>query len=405
MQLVYELQQLISENHQISITFVRSHQELKKVRSDLSHIELLNIMADNLTKAARKTKRVAKYTSLPQNPIDFTINNITINSKYSIRSKKAYHSTYLRDYLKRKHSWSNKVIDSIWWKPYFNSLSKLSYPEKVIIYKFINDRLPTKARENKYYNFRDKQCNQCQCDIEDEDHILKCYSIKRHQSRTEWLTELSSYLSQNHTPAEIKQVILHNLNQLLEPSANIDIVTDPETFELNKANNQQSMIGWRHFIRGRMSIEWGKTISNHLFDEKLYHISAEKWAADLFSLNWKHILKIWKERCLEVHGDNPTVIEQNIKQRYFEEIQHIQSINQNLNHSNHDWILANLEDLQHYSSQNLQTWLYGAKIISRDNQQRLKQQKLLNSQNQIWHNNNSKPIDEPIEKGDLDPGE
>jgi RNase H len=89
-QLIYELNKLISENHEISINFVRSHQELKKLKSALSHIELMNVMADELTKSARKLKRKTHYTSLPQNPIDFTINDITINSKYSLRSKKAY---------------------------------------------------------------------------------------------------------------------------------------------------------------------------------------------------------------------------------------------------------------------------------------------------------------------------
>jgi hypothetical protein len=92
LQLLYELQNLISRNMTISITHVRSHQELKKVKSTLSHAEFLNTTADNLTKVARKFRRITTYTSLPQNPIDCTINNATINAKYALRSKKAYHS-------------------------------------------------------------------------------------------------------------------------------------------------------------------------------------------------------------------------------------------------------------------------------------------------------------------------
>jgi hypothetical protein len=42
-----------------------------------------------LTKAARKYRSKTTYTSLPQDPIDFTINQSTINSKYALRSKKA----------------------------------------------------------------------------------------------------------------------------------------------------------------------------------------------------------------------------------------------------------------------------------------------------------------------------
>jgi ribonuclease HI len=86
-QLLHEIETLISDNQQISIGFVRSHQELKKLKSELSHTELMNVMADaSLTRSARKFKRTRQYTTLPQNPIDFTINDIIIQkiiSQYS----------------------------------------------------------------------------------------------------------------------------------------------------------------------------------------------------------------------------------------------------------------------------------------------------------------------------------
>jgi hypothetical protein len=149
---------------------------------------------------------------------------------------------------------------------------KSSYPERVIIYKFINDRLPTNERDNKYYSFRKRHCTQCQSDNENEDHIIKCQSIKRQQSRTEWLSEISSYLSQNHTLISVKQIILHNLHQWLEPSNATEIPVDINNAELNKADFQQQIIGWRHFIRGRLSTAWGTTINRHLEKERLHHI-------------------------------------------------------------------------------------------------------------------------------------
>jgi hypothetical protein len=73
LQLVYELQKLLSQNIKIKVEFVRSHQELKTVKSDLSHLEQLNIASDKLTKTAMKFKRKTTYSSLPQNHVDFTI--------------------------------------------------------------------------------------------------------------------------------------------------------------------------------------------------------------------------------------------------------------------------------------------------------------------------------------------
>jgi hypothetical protein len=54
----------------------------------------------------------------------------------------------------------------------------------------------------------------------------KIFSIKRQQARTEWIKELSYYLSQPHTPCGAKQIILKTINQLLEPSANDDTIIE-----------------------------------------------------------------------------------------------------------------------------------------------------------------------------------
>jgi hypothetical protein len=121
-------------------------------------------------------------------------------------------------------------------------LSKLSSPEKVIIYKFINDRLPTKAREQKYYAYRNKHCSQCQCDNENEDHILQCFSIRRKQARKMWLDEVEYYLSQNHTPYKVKLTMMTQFNNWLEPTDTINILGEEENTELLLATEQQQKL-------------------------------------------------------------------------------------------------------------------------------------------------------------------
>jgi hypothetical protein len=132
LQLMHEINKLQSNDLHIKISFVRSHQELRKLKSELSHVEFLNVLADSLTKAARKLKRKSTYNSLLNNPIDLTINNKTINSYYARRSKKAFHSIKLRTFLKGKHLWSDRIIDNIWWKIYYLSVSDLNNHEKLL---------------------------------------------------------------------------------------------------------------------------------------------------------------------------------------------------------------------------------------------------------------------------------
>jgi hypothetical protein len=406
LQLMHEINKMQAINIHIKVEFVRSHQELRKSKSDLSHVEFLNTLADSLTKAARKLKRETTYNTLPNNPIDFTINNKTINSYYALRSKKAFHSIRLREYLKNKTLWSNRIIDNIWWQIYHLSVSKLSDYEKVIIVKFINNRLPTKTRDNKYYHYRTKNCDQCQSDFEDEDHVILCRSIKRQQLRQSWINDITSYLSEPHTPASIREAIVFNLTNWFEPQDNAEPLDHFHQHDIGMAINKQHAIGWRHFIRGRVSLDWGNLINNHLASENIPHINAEKWGVELLKINWKYILKIWRDRCEDLHGRTPEQNESYKKNRILEEIKDIQSNNTHLNSTPHAWILDEMDKLQTYDSKALQTWVYGAKIIAKRNKIHIKQQVRNNKDiAHLWYKTKQKPIDEPIEKCDLDPGE
>jgi hypothetical protein len=87
------------------------------------------------------------------------------------------------------------------------------------------------------------------------------------------------------------------------------------------------------------------------------------------------------------------------------EIRNLQANNPNFAHTEHEWILEDITNLQHYSSTNLETWLYEAKNLSGINQQKLKLQLKNNSGQQFWKSARKKPVIKPIEKSELDPGE
>jgi ribonuclease HI len=218
LQLMHELHKLQELILHIKVLFVRSHQELRKLKSELSHVEFLNVLADSLTKTARKLKRKTSYNSLPDNHIDLTINHKTINSYYATSSKKAFHSMKLREFLKSKYLWTDHIIDNIWWQIYNLSASSLNSHEQVIIFKFINNRLPTKACAIKYHTYRSHNCDQCQGDTEDDDHIILCRSIKRQKRRQAWMHEIKEYLLEPHTPALIRNAISTSLSNWFEPN-------------------------------------------------------------------------------------------------------------------------------------------------------------------------------------------
>jgi hypothetical protein len=272
--------------------------------------------------------------------------------------------------------------------------------EKTNIIKFIHDKMPTNKREHRHYIYKDEHCAQCQCPVEDEDHIIRCYSCKRKNLRTEWLAEIKTFLSQDHTPPSIKDVIYNKLHSWLEPI--IDNENYEEYTDIQKAIKQQDDIGWRHFIRGRLTIEWGNLINSHLESNNIKPYNAEKWGATLLEINWKYILKIWRQRCEDVHGITKVDTDRLKKEKLIQEIKHIQSTNIELLTKNSEWIHEDIEELSKLDIAALEAWLYGAQILMKINQKKLKQRAIMNKENGISNSIYGRKIKD---KSDLDPGE
>ena len=108
--------------------------------------------------------------------------------------------------------------------------------------------------------------------IEDEDHILLCPSESRSKLHKEWLQEIKTFLYMDHTPEQVRDAIYSSVKGWLDPVSTQTQELEMETQELpaedfgtaQEAFVQQNVIGWRHYIRGRMSIKWGKCVNDHI---------------------------------------------------------------------------------------------------------------------------------------------
>ena len=172
-------------------------------------------------------------------------------------------------------------------------MMKLDINDRMRVKKFIHNRLPTNGREHLYYDHQPGICHQCKGAPETEDHILQCPTASRKNLRSEWVKEMKSFLSLPHTPSAIKDAISNSLQLWLDPS-NTDNLTDtagPQ--EVMQALESQNDIGWDHFVRGRITIEWGEIINLHLQLNQITNYTAEQWGSKILAINWTFILQIW----------------------------------------------------------------------------------------------------------------
>ena len=87
-----------------------------------------------------------------------------------------------------------------------------------------------------------------------------------------------------------------------------------------------------------------------------------------------------------------------------QEIEYTQSTNLELLTKKSEWIHEDIEKLSKLDNTALEAWLYGAKIVTKRNQKKIKQRAAINKENEISKYVYGRKRKERKEKGDLDPG-
>ena len=159
------------------------------------------------------------------------------------------------------------------------------------------------------------------------------------------MEKIKTFLEKEHTPVHVREAIYSGLHNWLQPD---DALAQEETDygNANEAMRQQCQLGWRHFIRGRMSMEWGQCIYAHIQQKEIKGITEEQWGATILSINWKHILKIWKSRNGTEHGSTAEEQEEITCKNIISEIENIFFSNNGVLHcSVAEWNLENLREM------------------------------------------------------------
>jgi hypothetical protein len=77
--LMHEIKELEEKGCKIEVLYAKSP-ATTKIKKDITAIEQMHILADNVAKQARKRPRQKLYYSFPANPMDFILNKQHINA-------------------------------------------------------------------------------------------------------------------------------------------------------------------------------------------------------------------------------------------------------------------------------------------------------------------------------------
>jgi hypothetical protein len=87
-----------------------------------------------------------------------------------------------------------------------------------------------------------------------------------------WRAEITNSLSEQYKSPNIHDAICHGFLSWMELGSNtrdIPLLPHRDT-EGMKVYDNQTNIGWQHFVRGRMVIDWGRLINDHLSKQQQY---------------------------------------------------------------------------------------------------------------------------------------
>jgi hypothetical protein len=166
----------------------------------------------------------------------------------------------------------------------------------------------------------------------------------------------------------------------------------------------QQSIGWDHFVKGQMAIEWGNIINHHLSTKSAIKQNAEDWGTKLLKIHWQYVLELWDIQNDEVKGSNQEEQNTNLRRDMVDKIIYLQQQYPDLPSDLKQFINADRETLANMTTNALISYLYGVKLILRTHRR-----KLAIARKIIRHRNKSQRPprihEKPRDKSELDPGE
>lgn len=252
------------------------------------------------------------------------------------------------------------------------------------IQKFNYYHLPTNRRLSKFHSHISNNCLSCPTAEETDDHIVWCNSNDRLTAKHIWEQDIFHFLSEKHTPNNVRTAIMTGFHHWIynKPIPPILQYCPTAPSDLQKAYNDQTRIGWNHFVRGRISIHWQKLITHHLRNQPpdpIEESSTKKkkkksdqvrtsfeWASRLIVASWHGILILWDLRNRSIHGAKGKHNSTAEKSRLLQEARSLLDIyTENSDHFEIDWFKKPLEELEKYSVISLKAWVRNARMMVR----------------------------------------
>ena len=308
-----EIQHAMTQMPEITLQFIKGHQDRSVRFERLSLLAQLNVEADEMATLFQNTHGADRPVVImsPRTRAHLVTSEGTITSRYPEALRTAYTRPALQQYIQRRNQWSDATFASVNWTAH-GIVLRNHFTLRLHFSKLVHDILPTAYHLNKMDKGR-RCCPCCSHPIETRDHILRCPHPSRNKWRHAMLTDIQDTFGTLHfTYPPLLSLLLDTVREWMyhDEASKIEYTVDYCRYmpELHLLIRQQNKIGWRQMFQGRFSLEWSRIQGDYYYrtrDERqgqIHKFTGDNWQVKLITLLWKHWRELWKQRNQDVHG-------------------------------------------------------------------------------------------------------
>ena len=226
-------------------------------------------------------------------------------------------SQALIQHVEKSANWDQSTTSLVDWESHQRAIKRATtnskIPEKFIT-KFIHNILPTGKIVNRYKPFYNPGCPSCDHQCEDQFHLLTCPNIERTKWKSRMNKDLIKFCQDTKVSEELQLLLINGISDHLQDTP----LEDPQQYpaSLQVLIQDQQLIGWDQFLKGRISKLWvnihQKQLTQRNIQITLFN-SGVGWSSHLIAIIWSHVYSVWITRNLARHGKDRA--EQKLKQQ------------------------------------------------------------------------------------------
>lgn len=237
------------------------------------------------------------------------LGGVIINEDYKGAILDALYADELRLYLKNKYEWSEDSFKTIGWNSLDGSLTKVRGLHRITVYKLLHFWQPTGKylRRNEGCALHTGTCLQFDKD-DDQRHYMSCRSAYFKEARPFAWKQVCAAMKRYAQEETLLRAIWIGIQNFVckdfdEAHPKDDDLSLVEYEALKKVFLEQNVIGWNHFLAGRIATGWNQFFALRVSAKENANGLVMAFGRSLVASLWSYTLQVWKRHNECVYGD------------------------------------------------------------------------------------------------------